>query len=51
MATVYVIVENGELYPNLYSTYEFAHEAISAKYVDELTSEREEAAEMGIRMA
>jgi hypothetical protein len=48
---VYVVLENGELYPNLYSTYEFAREAVTTKYAEELQSQREEAEEMGIHMS
>jgi hypothetical protein len=51
METVYVVTENGELYPNLYITYKYALEAITTKYVNELTIEREAAEEMGIHMA
>jgi hypothetical protein len=48
---VYVVLENGELYPNLYSTYELAREAVTTKYAEELQSQREEAEEMGWRMS
>ena len=44
---VYVVLENGELYPNLYSTYELAHEAVTTKYAEELREEREEFVEWG----
>lgn len=47
MSTVYVVAENGDLYPIMYSTYELAREAVITKYVDELTAEREEVEEMG----
>lgn len=46
MATVYVVVENGELYPILYMTYEAARSAVTTKYVVELTAEREDVEEM-----
>jgi archaellum component FlaF (FlaF/FlaG flagellin family) len=46
MATVYVVVENGELYPVIYKTYESARSAVTAKYVVELAAEREEVEEM-----
>jgi hypothetical protein len=46
MATVYVVVENGELYQILYRTYEAARSAVSTKYVVELTAEREDVEEM-----
>ena len=46
MATVYVVVENGELYPILYRTYEAARSAVTTKYVVELTAEREDVEEM-----
>lgn len=48
---VYVVVENGDLYPTLYSTYEKAHAAVTAKYSDELSDERESAASCGGKMA
>jgi hypothetical protein len=48
---VYVVVENGELYPTLHSTYEKAHAAVQDKYADELSDEREEAASWGGKMA
>lgn len=44
---VYVVVENGELYPTLYATYEKAHAAVTTKYADELSDERESAATWG----
>ena len=46
MATVYVVVENGELYPIIYKTYVSARSAVTAKYVVELTAEREDVEEM-----
>jgi archaellum component FlaF (FlaF/FlaG flagellin family) len=46
MATVYVVVENGELYPVIYKTYESARGAVTTKYVVELTAEREDVEEM-----
>ena len=48
---VYVVVENGELYPTLYATYEKAHAAVTTKYADELRDEREAAATWGGEMA
>jgi hypothetical protein len=48
---VYVVVENGDLYPTLYSTYEKAHAAVTTKYSDELSDERESAASCGGKMA
>ena len=48
---VYVVLENGELYPTLYSTYEKAHAAVTTKYEEELSYEREEAASWGGDMA
>ncbi len=45
--TVYVVLENGELYPNIYSTYELAREAVITKYAYELREEREEFEEWG----
>jgi len=46
MAKVYVVVENGELYKNLYSTYETARKAVTTKYEAELRQEWEEIKEM-----
>ena len=46
MAKVYVVVENGELYKNLYSTYESARKAVTTKYAAELRQEWEEVKEM-----
>jgi hypothetical protein len=48
---VYVVVENGELYPTLYATYEKAHAAVQDKYADELRDERESAASWNGTMA
>ena len=45
--TVYVVLENGELYPNIYSTYELAREAVMTKYAEELRAEIEEFEEWG----
>ena len=46
MATVYVVVENGEIYPILYKTYEAARSAVTTKYIVELTLERDDVEEM-----
>ena len=45
-AIVYVVIENGELYPILYKTYESAREAVTTKYADKLSAERAEVEEM-----
>jgi hypothetical protein len=42
---LYVVLENGELYPRLYSTYEAAREAVLHKHVDTLEEQRNECAE------
>ena len=47
MATVYVVLENGELYTNLYSTYESAREAVLQNHAELLEEERAECAEWG----
>ena len=47
---IYVVLENGELYPNIYSTYELAREAVITKYAEEIQSQKEEAEESGWRM-
>ena len=46
MSIVYAIVENGELYPVLYSSYESARKAVTTKYAAELRDEWEEVKEM-----
>jgi len=46
MSKVYVVVENGELYPVIYSSYESAREAVTTKYAAELRAEWEEVKEM-----
>ncbi len=43
MSNVYVVVENGELYPLLYSSYEAARKVVTTKYADVLREELEEA--------
>ena len=48
---VYVVVENGELYPVLYSTYEEARAAALDNHAEALDYERSECAEWGGRMA
>lgn len=50
MATVYVVIENGELYTILYKTYESAREAVITKYEVELSDERREVEEMDCGM-
>jgi len=50
MATVYVVIENGELYTILYKTYESAREAVITKYAVELSDERREVEEMDCGM-
>jgi len=53
--TVYVVLENGELYPNVYSTYELARQAVLTKYADQIGDERTEfedwGKEYGLNMA
>ena len=46
MSKVYVVVENGELYPVLYSSYESARKAVTTKYAADLREEWEEVKEM-----
>jgi len=48
---VYVVVENGELYPVLYSTYEEARAAALDNHAEALDYERSECAEWGGMMA
>ena len=49
--TIYVVLENGELYPDLYLTYEAARDAVVTKYAEELDDERRECAGMPYPMA
>jgi hypothetical protein len=44
---VYVVLENGELYPKLYSTYDAARAAALHNHADILEEERAECAEWG----
>ena len=44
---VYVVLENGDLYPTLYYSYEAAREAVLDKYAETLDDERSECAEWG----
>jgi hypothetical protein len=46
MSKVYVVVENGELYPVIYSSYESARDAVTTKYAAQLREEWEEVKEM-----
>ena len=39
---VYIILENGELYPSVYYSYEAARDAVLTKYAEELDEERRE---------
>lgn len=48
---LYVVLENGELYPKLYSSYEAARAAALEKYNELLDEERSECAEWGGRMS
>ena len=48
---VYVVLENGELYPTLYNSYEAAREAVLDKHAEILDDERSECAEWGGMMA
>ena len=47
----YVVLENGELYPKLYSTYDAARAAALDNHAEILDEERSECAEWGGRMA
>ena len=48
---LYVVLENGELYPKLYSSYDAARAAALEKYKELLDEERSECAEWGGSMA
>jgi hypothetical protein len=50
METVYVVLENGELYPKLYSTYDAARAAVLHNHAETLEEQRSECAEWGGRM-
>ena len=39
---LYVVIENGEAYPNLYKTYESAVKAVNDKHMEELERQIEE---------
>jgi hypothetical protein len=45
--TLYVVLENGELYSTLYYSYEAAREAVLDKHAEILDDERSECAEWG----
>jgi hypothetical protein len=49
--TLYVVLENGELYSTLYNSYEAAREAVLDKHAEILDDERSECAEWGGMMA
>jgi hypothetical protein len=49
--SVYVVLENGDLYPTLYYSYEAAREAVLDKYAETLDDERSECAEWGGTMS
>ncbi len=51
MSNVYVVVENGELYPVLYSSYESARKVVTTKYAELLREEWEVAKEMDCELA
>ena len=44
---VYVVLENGELYPSLYYSYDDAREAVTTKYAEKLAEEMELVRELG----
>ena len=48
---VYVVLENGELYPKLYSTYDAARAAALHNYAEMLDEERADCSEWGGSMA
>lgn len=49
--TLYVVLENGDLYSTLYNSYEAAREAVLDKHAEILDDERSECAEWGGTMA
>lgn len=51
MKTVYVVLENGELYPKLYSTYDAARAAALDNHAETLEEQRSECAEWGGKMS
>lgn len=48
---LYVVLENGELYPKLYTSYDAARAAALEKYKELLDEERSECADWGGSMA
>ena len=48
---LYVVLENGDLYPKLYSSYDAARAAALHNYAEMLDEERSESAEWGGSMA
>jgi hypothetical protein len=42
MSSVYVVIENGESYPNAYLTYALAQAAVKAKWDEEVKRQEEE---------
>jgi hypothetical protein len=50
-SNLYVVLENGELYPKLYSTYDAARAAVLDNHAEILDDERSECAEWGGMMA
>ena len=49
--TLYVVLENGDLYPSLYYSYDAAREAVLDKHAEILDYERSECAEWGGMMS
>lgn len=50
-SNLYVVLENGDLYPNLYSTYDAARAAALHNHVELLAEERVVCAEWGCTMS
>ena len=50
-SNLYVVLENGELYPKLYPSYDAARAAALHNYAEMLDEERSESAEWGGSMA
>jgi hypothetical protein len=48
---VYIVLENGELYPSVYYSYEAARNAVLTKYAEELDEERSDCEGMPYGMA
>lgn len=49
--SLYVVVENGVIYPNIYTTYALAVDAVKTKHKEELDRAKQEEVELGLDSA